>query len=44
MADYWNEQLREDKAQVYEQMYLNGLTDMVNSLSIRDREITSYEY
>lgn len=44
IADYWNEQLREDKAQSWEAMYNNWLMDMVNSLSIRDREITSYEY
>jgi hypothetical protein len=34
--------MREDKAQAYEQMYVNGLQDMVNSLSIRDREIMGY--
>jgi hypothetical protein len=39
IADYWNDQMREDKAQSYEAMYSNGLQDMVNSLSIRDREI-----
>ena len=44
IAVYWNEQMREDKAQSYEAMYSNGLQDMVNSLSIRDREIMWFSY
>lgn len=44
IAEYWNEQMREDKAQAYEQMYEKGLQEMVNSLSIRDREIIWYTY
>lgn len=43
-ADYWTSQGEYDKANVFEARFTEGLQTMVNNLSIRDREIMSYEY
>lgn len=43
-ADYWTSQGQYDKANVFEARFTEGLQTMVNNLSIRDREIMTYEY
>jgi len=43
-ADYWNSQGKYDVANVYEARFNEGIQTMVNNLSIRDREIMSYNY
>lgn len=43
-ADYWTSQGKYDVANVYEAKFSEWLQVMVNNLSIRDREIMSYNY
>lgn len=41
---YWSANLRDDKAQMYQNKFMTGINEMVESLATRDREIMGYEY
>ena len=43
-ADYWMSQGKYEEANVFEARFEQGIEKMVKSLSIRDREIMSYNY